>query len=106
MVYTHRFSSSKCSLFHNCNVFGSLLFTFYIQGVLKLKKINSGAKRLIESQEELQLFVILLLFSYLRFKQASYMNSSGTTVEFILILVSLSQPVSQSVPRSSQFNTQ
>ena len=25
------------------------LFTFYIQGVLKLKKINSGAKRLINS---------------------------------------------------------
>ena len=82
MVYTLRFSSSKCSLFHNSNVFGSciihilyiystnigteyfkhiihspffplqnavcfiiltylvpLLFTFYIQGVLKLKKL-------------------------------------------------------------------
>ena len=38
MVYTLRFFSfSKCSLFHNSNVFGSLLFTFYIQGVLKLK---------------------------------------------------------------------
>jgi len=32
-------------LFHNSNVFGSVLFTFYIQGVLKLKK-KSGAKRL------------------------------------------------------------
>ena len=32
------FLSSKCSLFHNYNVFGSLLFTFYIQGVLKFKK--------------------------------------------------------------------
>ena len=47
MVYTLRFFSSKCSLFHNSNVFGSVLFTFYIQGVLKLKKNNSGAKRLI-----------------------------------------------------------
>jgi len=47
MVYTLRFfSSSKCSLFHNSNVFGSCLFTFYIQGVLKFKKNNSGAKRL------------------------------------------------------------
>ena len=32
------FSSSKCSLFHNSNVLVSVLFTFYIQGVLKLKK--------------------------------------------------------------------
>ena len=29
------FFSSKCSLFHNANLFGSVLFTFYIQDVLK-----------------------------------------------------------------------
>ena len=37
-VYILSFVSSKCSLFHNSNVFGSCFFTFYIQGVLKLKK--------------------------------------------------------------------
>jgi len=29
-IYSPFFFSSKCSLFHNSNVFGSLLFTFYI----------------------------------------------------------------------------
>ena len=48
MVYTLRFFFSlKCNLFHNSNLFGSVLFTFYIQSVLKLKKNNSGAERLI-----------------------------------------------------------
>ena len=89
-IYSLFFSSSKYSLFHNPNVFGSciihilyiystnigteyfkhvvysqffplqnavcfiiltylvpVLFIFYIQGVLKLKKNNSGSKRLI-----------------------------------------------------------
>jgi len=43
MVYSF---SSKRSLFHNSNVFGSCIIHFYIQGVLQLKKKNSGAKRL------------------------------------------------------------
>jgi len=46
MVYTLRFFSSKCTLFHNSNVFGSVFFTFYKHVVLKLKKNNSGAKTL------------------------------------------------------------
>ena len=38
ILYTLLFFSSKCSLFHNANLFGSVLFTFYIQDVLKFKK--------------------------------------------------------------------
>ena len=46
-IYSSFFFSSKCSLFHNSNVFGScIILNLYIQGVLKLKKNNSGAKRL------------------------------------------------------------
>ena len=103
MVYTLRFSSSKCSLFHNSNVFGSciihilyiystnigteyfkrgiyspffplqnavcfiiltclvpVLLTFYIQDVLKLKKNNSGAKRL-RHRNSLGIIIIIFL---------------------------------------------
>jgi len=42
------FSSSKCSLFHNCNLFGSCIIHILYTGVLKLKKNNSGAQRLRE----------------------------------------------------------
>ena len=37
-IYFPFFFSSKCSLFHNSNLL-RVLFTVYIQGVLKLKKI-------------------------------------------------------------------
>ena len=40
------FSSSKCSLFHNSNLFGSCIIHILYTGVLKLKKNNSSAKRL------------------------------------------------------------
>jgi len=47
MVYTLHFFSSECNLFHNSNLFGSCIIQIlFIQGVLKLKKNNSGPKRL------------------------------------------------------------
>jgi len=46
MVYTLRFFSSKCSLFHNSNVFGSCVIHILYTGCAKIKKNNSGAKRL------------------------------------------------------------
>ena len=48
MLYTLRFFSSKCSLFHNANLFGSCIIHILYTGVLKLKKNNSGAKGLIK----------------------------------------------------------
>ena len=46
MIYILRFFFSKCSLFHNSNVFGCCIVHILYTGVLKFKK-NSGAKRLI-----------------------------------------------------------
>ena len=47
MVYTLHFFSSKCSLFHNSNIFGSCIIHILYTGCAKIKKNNSGAKRLI-----------------------------------------------------------
>jgi len=46
MVYTLCFFSSKCSLFHNSNVFGSCIIHILYTGCAKIKKNNSCAKRL------------------------------------------------------------
>ena len=47
MVYILRFFSSKCSLFHNSNVFCSCIIHILYTGCAKIKKNNSGAKRLM-----------------------------------------------------------
>ena len=48
MVTLSVFSSSKCSLFHNYNVFGSCIIHILYTECAKIKKNNSGAERLIE----------------------------------------------------------
>ena len=45
-LYSPFFLSSKCSLFHNANLFGCCIIHILYTGVLKLKKNNSGAKGL------------------------------------------------------------
>jgi len=58
--------SSKCSLFHNSNIFGSCISHILYTGVLKFKKNNSGAKSLIDSHERRwEFFYSVLLRSLL-----------------------------------------
>jgi len=45
MLYTLRFFSSKCSLFHNANLFGYCIIHILYTVCVKLKN-NSGAKGL------------------------------------------------------------
>jgi len=47
-IYSPFFSSSKCSLFYNSNVFGSCIIHILYTGCAKIKKNNSGPKRLME----------------------------------------------------------
>ena len=46
MLYTLRFFSSRCSLFHNANLFGSCIIHILYTGCAEIKKKNSGAKGL------------------------------------------------------------
>ena len=46
-IYSPFFPSSKCSLFHNSNIFGSCIIHILYTGCAKIKKKNSGAKRLM-----------------------------------------------------------
>jgi len=53
MVYTLRFfPSSKCSLFHNSDVFGSCIIHILYTGRAKIK--ISGAKRLMQTVKSRQ----------------------------------------------------
>jgi len=46
-LYSLPFFSSKCSLFHNANLFGSCIIHILYTGSAKIKKNNSGAKGLM-----------------------------------------------------------
>jgi len=74
MVYTLRFFSSKCSLFHNSNVFGSCFIHILYTVCAEIEKNNSGAKRLIKT-------VILSLLRASHFRSdipAMYTVPNGT----------------------------
>ena len=45
MLYTLRFFSSKCSLFHNAKLFGSCIIHILYTGCAKIKKKNNSATK-------------------------------------------------------------
>jgi len=63
MLYTLRFFSSKCGLFHNANLFGSCIIHILYTGVLKLKKKNSGAKGLNTASKNVQKRGVTIMYS-------------------------------------------
>ena len=64
MVYTLRFFSLQNAVcFIILTYLLPVLFTFYIQGVLKLKKNNSGAKRLRYSRLQPLSCIIHILYT-------------------------------------------
>jgi hypothetical protein len=69
MLYTLRFFSSKCSLFHNANLFGSCIIHILYTGCAKIKK-KSGAKGLT---------ITAILWSFVC---RSKVNSSSKKVAF------------------------
>ena len=64
MVYTLRFLSSKCSLFYNSNVFGSCIINILYTECAKIKKNNSGARRLTSSWWSCGLYYLLQSLDY------------------------------------------
>ena len=58
MFYTLRFFSSKFSLFHNDNLFGSCIIHILYTACAEIKKNNTGAKGL----NLIKLFFIIFVF--------------------------------------------
>ena len=66
MVYTLRFFfSSKCSLFHNYNVFGSCIIHILYTGCAKILKNNSGAKRLTNLMHKIWFYNKFIIYLYM-----------------------------------------
>ena len=81
-IYSPFFSSSKCSLSHNSNVFGSCIIHILYTECAKIKKNNSGAKRLIiclivvqiESSVDLKAHFNIKISTVFLFHSLNYIN--------------------------------
>jgi len=77
MVNNLVFFSSKCSLFHNSNIFGSRIIHILHTGCAKIKKNNSSAKRLIncKSQSSCEIFSFSVSYYWWRFKYSGTLRT-------------------------------
>ena len=87
MVYTLRCFPSKCSLFHNSNVFGSSIIHILYTGCAKIKKIQAGKVNSIEEKillEKLTFLVCLEIPCHLQTLHVNYKVHNSPTLIGIL----------------------
>ena len=77
-IYSPFFSSSKCNLFHNSNVFGSCIIHILYTGCAKIKRNDSGAKRLM--LRKLSIPVVLVRIWVCKLWSAGHMNTAKNAV--------------------------
>ena len=78
MLYTLRFFSSKCSLFHNANLFGSCIIHILYTECAEIKKKFSGAKWLSSLDN--------LLMAYIQGQKCSFILYIVTNCNIILFM--------------------
>jgi len=89
MLYTLRFFSSKCSLFHNANLFGSCIIYILYTVCAEIKKNNSGAKGLRVQFSNMQWYCMLVKRIF-----KMYVNIFKPVMEIshFIFLIHLSKP--------------
>ena len=76
-IYSPVLSSSKCSFFHNSNVFGSYIIHILYTVCAKISKNYSGAKRLIDVVDQWMCFCMNRRWHFMRWtRQAVWTKSS------------------------------
>jgi hypothetical protein len=80
MVYTLLFFSSKCSLFHNSNLFGSCIIHILYTSCAKIKKKNnSGAKMLSNICIDGKLDVLTVVYFHIKVRHGIKQRKETST---------------------------